>query len=138
MAVMTELAEAIELDRQSRLHEVLSLWHTWQGQKSDTRGFRSRAVVCGDFYMASRQHDSENGALDEDLEARTCAIVQYTVEQLPDPWRTMAYVLARECCTGLAVFKSPRLPTDPVALMALGVQTRQRLIVRLVSQGVIE
>ena len=128
--------QRIEDDRQKQLDTVLADWHRWQEGARVSRGFASHALVVGEFRI-SRQYDDCNGALDDDLRKSTCKIVQCVVDQMPDPWRSAAYILARECCTGLAVWSSPRLPQSPAERQAVMLETRGKLVRRLVVEGVI-
>lgn len=126
----------IEADRLKQLDQVLADWHRWQEGARTARGWAPKALVCGDFRI-SRQYDDANGALDDDLHQQTCKAVQCVVDQMVDPWRTASYVLAREACTGLAVWSSPRLPQSPVERRAVIEETRGKLVRRLVVEGVI-
>lgn len=128
--------QRIEDDRQKQLDTVLADWHQWQEGARVSRGFASRALVVGEFRI-SRQYDDCNGALDEDLQKSTCKIVQCVVDQMVDPWRSAAYILARECCTGLSVWSSPRLPQSPTERRVVIEETRGKLVRRLVVEGVI-
>lgn len=129
---MTEEATTNE-----RLDTVMAMWHAWQGTARQGRGYNSKALVCGD-YRVSRQYDDANGALDDDIDTAICRAVQVAVDQMDDPWRAAAYIIARSCCTGVMVWFSPRLPSGKDERDAVIAETRSRLIRRLRSDGVIE
>lgn len=128
-------AEMVALDQAATLDDILSRWHSWQGGYKDVRGFKGRALVVGDFRI-SRQYDSENGALDDDIEDQTMRQVDFEVTEMPDPYRSAIYAQARALSLGVAVFGSARLPADPKQRAAVLGLARVMLIKRLLSAGV--
>ena len=130
-----EARRLADAERNAQLDDVLSEWHSWQLSARDGRGFAHRSSVVGDFRI-SRQWDDVNGALDDDLDAMRMRQVEFEVEQLPDPWRSAIYALARSASTGAAVIHSGRVPlADWPRVLA---EARVRMRARLVGAGVIE
>jgi hypothetical protein len=129
-------AEMVAADRSASLDDILSRWHSWQGGYKEVRGFKGRALVVGDFKI-SRQYDSENGALDDEIEDQTMRQVDFQVSEMTDPHKAAIYVMARALCLGLMVFTSPRLPADPREKAIIINAARGVLIARLIEAGVI-
>lgn len=127
-------AEMLDAERQAALDDLLSRWHSWQGGFKAVRGYKGRALVVGDFRI-SRQYDSDNGALDDELEAQTMEKVDFQVGEMQDPYRAAVYAQARALCTGAAVWRSPRIAEaerETVIRVA-----RKLLIARLIGAGVL-
>lgn len=122
-------------DQDAILDDLLSRWHHFCSKAQHVRGYAPKALVCGDFRV-SRQYDDTNGALDSDLEADVMRAVDFQVSEMADPWRSAIFANARNLCTGLVVWGSPRLPADPLQRAALIVEARIRLVRRLFSAGV--
>lgn len=119
----------------AHLDSLLCAWHQWQ-RASTSRGWNSRALVCGD-YPTSRQHDDTNGALDADLEHRTMKQVDFQVCQMQDPYKAAVYANARALVAGVSVWSSPRLPLDRVERAVVVSDARAILTRRLQSVGVL-
>lgn len=122
-------------DTNALLNDLLARWHSWCVSRSPAIGYPSEAAGCR-LYRASRQHDSDNGALDTDAEARTLAIVDFCIDRLDQPYRTAVQFNARNLATGSAVWISPRLPADQVERAAMVVEGRLRLLLLLRREGV--
>ena len=130
----SEARRLADAERNAQLDDVLSEWHSWQLGARDGRGFARRSSVVGDFRI-SRQWDDVNGALDDDLDAMRMRQVEFEVEQLPDPWRSAIYALARSASTGAAVIHSGRVPiADWQRVLE---EARLRMFARLRSAGVL-
>jgi len=130
----TEARRLAEAERNAQMDDVLSEWHSWQLSARGGRGFARRSSVVGDFRI-SRQWDDVNGALDDDLDAMRMRQVEFEVEQLPGPWRSAIYALARSASTGVAVVHSGHVPlADWPRVLA---EARVRLFARLRSAGVL-
>lgn len=122
-------------DTDALLNDLLARWHLWCTSKPPAIGYPSEAAGCR-LYRASRQHDSENGALDTDSEAETLAIVDFCIEQVDQPYRTALMFNARNLATGLSVWTSPRLPIADVERAAMVVEARGMLLILLRQGGV--
>ena len=129
-------AEMLAADRAASLDDILSRWHSWQGGYKDVRGFKGRALVVGDFRI-SRQYDSDNGALDDEIEDATMRSVDFEVSEMKEPHRSAIYALARALNIGLMVFSSPRLPADPKEKHLVINTARGILVARLVEAGIL-
>ena len=116
------------------LDDLLSRWHVWQWSNVG-RGFNRKALVAGD-YRCSRQYDDQNGALDARIDHIQMQAVEFAVGQMVDPYRAAIYMQARALHLGVAVFTSPRLPSDPQDRAAIVSVARQLLTTRLQSAGV--
>lgn len=126
---------ALQAERDAQLDDILSRWHHWASKAQACRGYAPLAMGFGQ-YRASRQYDDENGALDTDLESDTMATVDFQVREMADPWRSAIYAQARNLCTGVQVWASPRLPADPCARTVIVVEARNSLTQRLMLAGV--
>lgn len=117
------------------LDDLLIRWHHACQHYRHTRGFNARAAGM-DSYRPSRQYDDSNGALDQHLEASQVQAVDFEVSQLTEPSRSAIHADARNLSTGVAVWASPRLPTDPGQRQVVIQTARVILIGRLQSAGV--
>lgn len=118
------------------LDDLLSRWHSWQKVATASRGYSARAAGF-EQYRPSRQHDDTNGALDTDLDVMRSAQVDFEVSQMKDPHRAAIYIDARNLCTGLNVWNSPRLPADRAEREEVIREARRMICKRLVDSGVI-
>jgi hypothetical protein len=136
---MSVWLQLLEQQRAEALDDLLSRWHHWQTEQghSTARGYASRSQVVGD-YIVSRQRDDWNGALYDDEENVAMRAVQANVDNMTEPYRSAAYVLARSLCLGTTAFTSPRLPQFPAERDRVLAHARQWLVLRLVSGGLIE
>lgn len=123
-------------DADEILDDVLSRWHSWARHQSTEVGHARQSAGMGN-YRASRQYDDTNGALDSDLEHMRCKQVDFEVRQIPQPHRTAIHIDARNLCTGVAVWGSPRLPTDPEERAILLIEARSMITKRLLASGVL-
>ena len=117
------------------LDDLLIRWHHACQHYRHTRGFNARSAGM-DGYRCSRQYDDTNGALDQHLEASQIEAVDFEVSQLTEPSRSAIHADARNLSTGIAVFSSPRLPTDPQKRQEVILVARVMLTARLQSAGV--
>ena len=123
-------------DEQNRiLDDLLSLWHTWAKQEQHARGYASTSAGMSG-YRTSRQYDSDNGALDTDLDKSTMKTVDFQVSQMDDPYRAAIHMEAKNLAAGRHVFQSPRVPAGLEGMSILRA-ARLTLINRLVTAGVI-
>lgn len=128
---MTQMAEV-----EAILDDILSRWHHWSSSSRLVKGYASRSLVCGDFKI-SRQYDDSNGALDSDIENQTMKAVDFQISEMPEPFRSAIYCHARNLCTGVSIWSSPRLPQDREARAAIVVSARAMLSRRLALAGVL-
>lgn len=128
--------QQIAADRQAQLDNLLAQWHQWADRQRTVRGYNSRALVCGEFRV-SRQYDWDSGVLDDDLEHSTMKAIDFQVTEMPEPYRSAIYALAKNLTTGHSVFLSPRLPQSKEARDMVIAQARNMLTARLISAGVV-
>lgn len=120
----------------SELDQILSDWHEWAQAYKPARGFKNRALVVGD-YLISRQYDSDNGALDQELDNKTMETVDFQISELQEPYRSAIHCEAKNIHAGNEVFISPRLPTAKGERDAVIGVARRMLVGRLQSAGVL-
>lgn len=121
--------------RAATLDDLLSRWNSWARRINVGAGYGSTAPGCGQ-YRASRQYDTENGAMDEDVEHATMQQVDHEIMQLADPYRAAVIESARNLATGMAVWRNPRLPADPKERASIVYEARMMLMRRLTNAGV--
>lgn len=121
------------------LDDILCRWHRWQHASGRTRGFTGGGNMTGQYQTPHSYLDEVDADQDTDVkvERNIMRQVDFEVRQLPDPWRSAIYALARALSVGVTVFRSPRLPADPAARKLIVSEARARLTTRLASSGVI-
>lgn len=143
---MTETAQPISVeeaktiaraDLDAQLDDLLCRWHEWCSHATVVRGHANHSLVAGD-YLTSRQYDDQNGALDDELEVRTCKAVDFAVQGLTEMWRFAIHTEARNLAAGYEVFVNPRLPADLTERKFVTRAARLALVQRLRDAGVIE
>ena len=120
-------------DQSSILDDLLSSWHRWAAGEQHADGFASTSAGLGDW-RCSRQYDSDNGALDGELDKSTMKTVDFQVSQMVDPYRAAIHMNAKNLAAGREVFRSPRVPTG-IEGAAILRTARAALILRLVNAG---
>ena len=132
---MTREPILLQLESET-LDDLLSRWHSWALSDRGVRGFNRKALVVGDCRPRRLQHEGQQDQLDADIDTAQCRQVDHEVRQLEDPYRTAIYLDARNLCTGVAVWNSRRLPSDPQERAVIVKAARGYLTVRLQSAGV--
>lgn len=146
-AVVDELPTIAEDDE--RLNSILRDWHRWASDERTALGYPTVSTSCK-FYRASRQHDDLNGALDQDVENVVMAGVDACVNEIVHRAQSLGYterealsfrnavsINARNLSTGLAVWRSPRLPDDEFARALMVSDARAILLTLLRERGLI-
>lgn len=128
---------ALATYRQEALDDLLSRWDHWAHPVHVGRGHASTSAGCG-LYRTSRQYDDENGALDDAIEHRLMQGMQACVERLETQHRMAIHIEARNVRLGLQVWRSPRLPANEREAREVIDAARQRLIVLLLSDGLMD
>jgi hypothetical protein len=90
------------------LISLLVLWWRVESEWSPVEGYPAECPSCAG-YRTSRQYDDANGAGEIDARGRTARHVGEVVDRIPEPWRTVLYMLARNRATGVDVWISPRI-----------------------------
>ena len=116
------------------LNDLLSRWHAWASDERTALGYPSVSASANQ-YRASRQYDDATGALDQDVENVIMAGVDACVWSIPQPYRIALHINARNLSTGVFVWRSPRMPEDPIACAFLVSDAREMLLVRLRDRG---
>ena len=98
--------------------ELLALWWKAENAWLPVEGYPTECPSCRD-YRTSRQYDSHNGAEETDARGVLIRHVNAAVQQVPEPYRTALYLLARNHATGVAVWRSARLPEDATERAAI-------------------
>jgi hypothetical protein len=123
-------------DVEETLNDLLSRWHTWASQFSAVAGFYTASAGMLQF-RPSRQYDSENGALDQDVENRIMAAVDSCIDRVHQPYRTALAINARNLSTGVNVWASARLPQDSMQRALMVAEARAHFVRQLSHRGLL-
>jgi hypothetical protein len=93
------------------LDDLLSRWYWLRKDGGTTRGHAKRSLVVGD-YRDSRQYDDANGKLDADADESDACMVDAALLRMDNPYRIAIEFDARNLYSGLAVWRSARLPEN--------------------------
>lgn len=126
--------EALALE--ASLDGLLIIWHTWASGEQVGQAYPSSAPGCA-LYRASRQYDTENGAMDGDVDSAIGAAVDAAVQKMENPYRTAIHINARNLVIKVSVWGSARLPVDPVERAKIMATARDQLRRRLQSDGLL-
>jgi hypothetical protein len=118
------------------LNDLLTRHHRWAQKYRFGKGYPSSDSACRGA-RASRQYDDANGALDDDLEDSIMEAFDAALNRIPQPHLTALQFLGRNMATGLYVWRSPRLPADPIERGVLILEARTKLLRELASDGVV-
>ncbi len=120
-------------DNESLLDSLLQDWH----RASRAEGMTPERTVCPTFSRApaNRGEQFEQDIADEDLEAIRLEAIQACVDQLSPEHRTALQFEARNLNARVTVWRSERLPQDPVARVNLVKAARAELMRRLAADG---
>lgn len=121
--------------RHATLDDILSRLHRYQSRSKPSRGYNSKALVCGDF-RTSRQYDYENGAIDAENELSEMRAVEFQVNEMDEPFRTAIHKEAQRLHIGRAVIRSPRFGLSDGEWREKTILARRIIIKRLISAGV--
>ena len=106
------------MKRDIDLIELLVLWFRTESQWTPVEGY---PIECPSTagYRASRQYDCDNGAQESEARGRLARHVGFIVAGMDEPYRSALHLLARNRSSGVAVWRSPRLPQDDDARAAI-------------------
>jgi hypothetical protein len=121
---------------QADLDYWLARWWGWRERPNVSEGYYTAGPATKQ-YRTSRQYDDQNGALDEDVDCKILEQFDHEIHQLEQDQRIAVQYEARRLNIGVAVFMSPRLPTDKAELAAVILMARAILTTRLVAAGVL-
>lgn len=139
---MTETIEIIEAQEMSgrelaeHINDLLARWHAWSAGHVYASGFASVNAACR-MARVSRQYDDQNGSLDAQIDVSLMEAVDAVIDAIADPWRSSLSIQARNLCTGVSVWNSPRLPACQRARNELLAQARNKFIERLARVGLL-
>jgi len=123
-------------DVEKQINDLLSRWHRWSCQFAYVAGYDTVSPAMEQF-RASRQYDSENGALDQDVENVIMAAVDACIDRVPQPYRTALGINARNLCTEANVWSSARLPQDSMQRALMVAEARALLADVLRTRGML-
>lgn len=122
-------------DTKSILDDVLAKWHSW------ARGFKALATRGVDPLFrdakTGRGWDTVDEILETEINSKIMKAVDFEVGEMAEPYRSAIYENARNCATGYAVWRSPRLPADATERTLIVLEARQQILQRLMSAGVL-
>ena len=117
------------------LDSLLADWHCWASN------FRhvSQSGSCAMFtdVKSSRQWQDSDELHDNAKHNSTMKAIDFHVTQLEPAQRTAIQIKARNLVTGVNVWTSARLPTDPQARAVILMAAKSALLARLSAAGVI-
>ena len=122
-----------ELRIQERLSALLCDWHQWANGFSPVAAY-GKAPMWENL-NPSRQWDASSDVLDGSLHNSLMKSFDFEIDQLKIIHRTALQFQARNLSTGWDVWRSPRLPFDPVKRAQVLVEARRLLLVRLGLAG---
>ena len=117
------------------LEDLLSQWHRWARGYKSFPGGGSDPMFRG--AKSSRAWDSSDDILDAEINSKIMHALDFQVGEMQEPWRSAIYCLARNCATGVSVWRSPRLPEDPFERTTIVVEAKNQLIKKLLAAGII-
>lgn len=122
-------------DSKAIFDDVLARWHLW------ARGYSAVPVAGSDPMFrdakAGRCWDSADDILEAEINKKIMKEVDFQVSEMLDPHRSAIYENARNCATGVAVWRSPRLPANVEERSIILLEARNQLMRRLMSAGVL-
>lgn len=98
-------------DQTDHAISLLVLWHRWSKPWGAELGLPTECPSTRGW-RASRQYDDMNGAQETDERGLIAANVGRILESMEDPYKTALYLLAKSRATGVAVWRSVKLPDD--------------------------
>ena len=122
-------------DSKAILDDILARWHSW------ARGYSAVPVTGADPMFrdakAGRCWDSADDILEAEINSKIMKAVDFQVGEMKDPHRSAIYENARNCATGVAVWRSPRLPASVEERSIILLEARNQLMRRLMAAGVL-
>lgn len=118
------------------VNDLLARWHRWSRGYTFGKGYPTADIACRQS-RTSRQYDDQNGALDAAIEDKIMEAVDSAVYHLEQPYLTAIQVLARNLYCTAQVWRSPRLPADPLERGQLIGEARAMLVTRFIERGLV-
>lgn len=117
--------------QQEHISHLLKRWHEWSSCDRVGTGYPGTAAGCS-MYRASRQHDYDNGALDDEADNDMSRAVDKIISRMETPHRIALSFEARNL-SGAHVRRSLRI--DAQAVEAVTQDARLALWNGLVKDG---
>ena len=117
------------------LKDILSRWHAWSvGYK--IIGGRTSCVMFINAKTPNHWQGLDEIA-DAQIDADSMKAVDFQVSEMAEPYKSAIYEDARNCQTGYAVWRSPRLPINPADRALIVAEARAQITQRLIAVGVL-
>jgi hypothetical protein len=121
-------------DSEQILDDLLERWHAW------SRGYAITQQAGADPMFrnvkSGRGWDTVDEIVESELTGSTMKAIDFEVNEIPDPHRSAIHAHARNPCLRVAVWTSPRLPTDPAERQEIINDARMMLMRRLWRAGI--
>jgi hypothetical protein len=119
---------------ESLLSDLLQSWHRWAMDYKHVGGINSSPMFRGSKPNKTREDDD---GIDGSLHNSTMETIDGQVMAMEPVHRTVLQLQARNLCTGVSVWSSPRLPDDAEERTVLLIEARNKLMRRLIAVGVV-
>ena len=116
------------------LDSLLADWHCWASNFKHV--VQSGSCAMFSDVKSSRQWQDADEVLDNAKHNSTMKSVDFHVNELEPVQRTAIQIKARNLVTGVSVWTSARLPTDPQARAVILMQAKSMLLAKLSAAGV--
>jgi hypothetical protein len=116
------------------LSDLLQSWHKWASGYQHVGGINTSPMFRGG--KPNKTRDDDDG-VDGALHNSTMEAIDAQVMDMIDIHRTAILIQARNLVAGVSVWRSPRLPVDPVERHIVLLEARNALLRRLIAAGVI-
>jgi hypothetical protein len=118
------------------LNDHLARWHKWCSRYQFGKGYPSSSATCRQS-LTSKQYDYDNGAIDASVDDSIAEAFDACMDQLEPRHRTALSIQARNMATGISVWTSERLPSDPMERAELLGKARASILKILGRAGVL-
>lgn len=123
------------------LDSLLSDWHIWASNFRHVAQSGSCAMFTD--VKSSRQWQDADEVLDNAKHASTMKAINFAISgdkegkgAMDEPYKSAIYIKARNLTTGVNVWSSPRLPSDPLQRTEILMKAKTVLLMRLSAAGV--
>lgn len=121
-------------DIDALLNDILASWFRWAKGYQHVGGINSSPMFKN--AKTSKGWDSVAEIVDVEIDTTRMASVDFEVMEMEPVHRTILQLQARNLVSGVSVWVSPRLPTDPEERAIVLMEARNRLMHRLLAAGV--
>lgn len=116
------------------LDDLLERWHRWSRDYAITQ--QAGADPMFRNCKSSRGWDTVDEIVESELTGDTMKAIEFEVNEIAEPHRSAIHAHARNLCLRIAVWTSPRLPTDEFKRQELVTEARMMLMRRLLRAGI--